>query len=85
MLYYLDDGFDLEFLALVASVRREEYYIKMMVAWYFATALALRWDQTLPYIASKKLEPWVHAKTISKACESYRLTDTQKKELKKHR
>ena len=85
MLYYLDDGFESEFLSLVASVRREEYYIKMMVAWYFATALALRWDQTLPYITSKKLDPWVHSRTINKACESYRLDEEQKKELKKHR
>ena len=81
MLYYLTP----ETHELVAGVTREEYYIRMMVAWYFATALAKNWDKTLPYVAERRLDAWTHAKTIQKACESYRLTDDQKQYLKKHK
>ena len=82
MLYFLDGDFDEKYLALVASVKREEYYVKMMVAWYFATALAKQWEQTLPYLKEGKLSEWVHKKTIQKACESYRITAEQKEYLK---
>ena len=85
MLYFLDEDFDESYLALVASVDREEYYVKMTVAWYFATALAKQWKATLPYVKERKLSPWVHAKTIQKACESYRLTDQQKQILNNFR
>lgn len=82
MLYYLDVDFKPEYLERVAGIAREEYYIKMMVAWYFATALAKQYDAALSYITSHRLSPWVHAKTIQKARESYRLTETQKEYLK---
>ena len=82
MLYYLDDDFDEKYLALVASVKREEYYVKMMVAWYFSTALAKQWEQALPYLKEGKLSEWVHKKTIQKACESYRITAEQKNFLR---
>lgn len=80
--HYLDETFDPEYLEWVASVRSEEYYVKMMVAWYFATALAKKWDAALPYLAERKLDEWVHNKTIQKAIESYRISDAKKAELK---
>ena len=59
----------------------KDYYIKMMVAWYFATALAKQYDKAVKYIEEKKLEPWTHNKAIQKAVESYRVTDEHKKHL----
>ena len=78
MTFFLDDQFRLEFLDLVAEVRSEEYYVNMMIAWYFATALAKQYNATLPYIQKQCLEPWTHNKAIQKALESYRITDEQK-------
>ena len=60
----------------------DRYYVQMVIAWYFATALAKHWNETFPYIKGRKLSPWIHAKTIQKACESYRITDEQKKILR---
>lgn len=60
----------------------DRYYVQMVIAWYMATALAKQWDATFPYIKGRKLSPWIHAKTIQKACESYRITDEQKKILR---
>ncbi|MGI6280424.1 MAG: DNA alkylation repair protein [Acutalibacteraceae bacterium] len=82
MRYYLEDLFKPEYLSLVASVRSDEYYVKMMIAWFFATALAKQYEKTVPYIESKVLDDWTHRKTIQKACESYRISDEQKKYLK---
>lgn len=82
MTYYLDESFEDEYLELVAGVRSEEYYVNMMIAWYFATALAKQWDATFPYIESKKLSLWVHNKSIQKARESFRITEDQKIILK---
>ena len=82
MTFYLDDDFKEEYLALVAEVHSEEYYVKMMIAWFFATALAKQWDSTIPYIDNRMLDKWVHNKTIQKACESYRITDEQKTYLR---
>ena len=82
MQHYLDDDFDQEFLQMVSAVRSEEYYINMMIAWYFATALAKQYDAALPYIEQKRLEIWTHNKTIQKAVESYRITPEQKEYLK---
>ena len=56
----------------------DRYYVQMVVAWYMATALAKQWDATFPYIKGRKLSPWIHAKSIQKACESYRITADQK-------
>lgn len=78
MSHYLDEDFRPEYLEKVASVRSDRYYINMMIAWYFATALAKQWDSAVPYLESKKLDIWVHNKTIQKARESYRITDGQK-------
>lgn len=78
MSFYLDEGFQMEDLDLAAGVRREEYYVKMMAAWYFATALAKQYDAALPYLRQRRLDRWTHNKTIQKAVESYRITPEQK-------
>lgn len=82
MSHYLDEDFKKEYLEIPASVHSEEYYVQMIVAWYFATALAKQWDDTIKYIEEKKLDKWVHNKTIQKARESYRITAEQKEYLK---
>ena len=79
---YLDADFSPEYLELAAAVRSDEYYVNMMIAWYFATALAKQWEATVPYIEMHKLPDWVHRKTIQKAVESYRITAKQKEYLK---
>ena len=78
MRLYLDEDFKPEYLEWVISVRSEEYYVNMMIAWYLATALAKQWDATIPYLEEKRLSEWVHKKTIQKAIESYRITPEQK-------
>ena len=75
MSVYLDDNFLPEYLELVANVRSEEYYVNMMIAWYFATALAKQWDTVIPFLREKRLPKWTHNKTIQKAIESYRITE----------
>lgn len=85
MTYYLDQDFLPEYLELPASVHSEEYYVNMMIAWYYATALAKQWVSTIPYLEDRRLDLWVHNKTIQKACESYRITGEQKAYLKKLR
>ena len=80
--YYLDEAFQPEYLEWSAAVRSSEYYVNMMTAWYFATALAKQYDAALPYLLEKRLGPWVHNKTIQKAVESYRITPEQKKYLR---
>ncbi|MBQ8953308.1 MAG: DNA alkylation repair protein [Clostridia bacterium] len=79
---YLDEDFKEEYLALVASVKGNDYYLRMMVAWYFATALAKRYDEAVRYIEARRLDEWVHRKTIQKAVESYRVSDEHKEYLK---
>lgn len=79
---YLDESFKEDYLELVSGVKSDEYYINMMIAWYFATALAKQYDFTIKYIEDKQLDPWVHNKTIQKAVESYRITNEQKAYLK---
>ena len=82
MTHFLDDDFCPEYLQWVAHVESEEYYVNMMQAWYFATALAKQWDETLPYLTEHKLPKWVHNKTIQKAIESFRITQEQESYLK---
>lgn len=82
MTHFLDENFAPEYLALVAGIHTEEYYVNMMIAWYFATALAKQWDAVIPYIRQNRLDKWVHNKAIQKAVESYRITDAQKAELR---
>jgi len=82
MQFYLDDAFDLQYSDMVAAVKSEEYYVNMMIAWYFATALSKQYAAVLPYLENHKLDIWTHNKTIQKAIESYRITDDQKKYLR---
>ena len=82
---FLDEEFDEKYLRLVSEIKSDEYYIKMMVAWYFATALAKQYEATVPYITDKRLEPWIHNKTIQKAVESYRISQEKKDMLKRYR
>ena len=95
MAFFLDDRFDKSQLKLVAAIDEnlfddagraecptDRYYVQMVIAWYMATALAKQWNATFPYIKGRKLSPWIHNKTIQKACESYRITDAQKKILR---
>ncbi len=82
MKYYLDEAFSVEYPDLVASISSEEYYVKMVVAWYYATALAKQYEVILPYLTEQRLDIWTHNKTIQKAVESYRITAEQKIYLK---
>ena len=95
MSHYLDEDFDKKYNDLVSNLKfkskynavdikldSDKYYVEMMIAWYFATALAKQYKLTLPYIKRKKLNPWTHNKTIQKAIESYRISEQHKKELR---
>lgn len=82
MKFYLDDDFDEEYPKMVSAVKNDDYYVKMVVAWYFATALAKQYDSIIPYIEEHRLEEWTHRKTIQKAIESYRITNEQKAYLR---
>ena len=96
MNFFLDERFEKRFLKWIAAIDEslfnddgraecptDRYYVQMVIAWYFATALAKQWDATFPYIKGRKLSPWIHNKTIQKACESYRITAEQKETLRK--
>ena len=82
MRFYLNDEFKEEYLELVSKIKSNEYYVNMMIAWYFATALAKQYNSTIKIIENNKLDTWTHNKTIQKAIESYRITDEQKNYLK---
>ncbi|MBR3789210.1 MAG: DNA alkylation repair protein [Clostridia bacterium] len=82
MTYYLDDNFKIEYMTKISKLRSDEYYVNMMIAWYFATALAKQYDSAIKFLEEKKLSGWVHNKTIQKAIESYRITDEQKTYLR---
>ena len=82
MTHFLDDAFFPESLDMVAAVKSDEYYVNMMVAWFFATALAKQWDSAIVYIERRSLGPWCHAKAIQKACESYRISAERKEYLR---
>ena len=82
MEHFLNEDYDIKYPKMVSKVRSEEYYVNMMIAWYFATALAFQYDSILPFIEDKKLDKWTHNKTIQKAVESYRITPEQKDYLR---
>ena len=82
MEHFLDDAFDPAYPAAVAAIRSEEYYVRMMVAWYFATALAKQYDAALPFLKERRLDPWTHNKTIQKAIESFRISPETKAYLR---
>lgn len=81
MRYFLDEHFDRTYLEKVCSVLLDDYYVRMMQAWYFATALAKQWDATVPFIKGHRLEPWTEKKAVQKARESFRVSDEHKAEL----
>lgn len=78
MNHFLDERFSAEYPEWVAAVESEEYYVNMMISWYFATALAKQWDAVLPYFQSRRLSPWLHKKSIQKATESFRIPTNRK-------
>ena len=82
MQHYLDDDFDEAYPEAVAELRSDEYYINMMIAWYFATALAKQYESALPYIEEQRLDIWTHNKAIQKAVESRRIMPEQKEYLR---
>lgn len=82
MRHYLDESFDPALLELAADPERKEYYERMMIAWYFATALAKQYEQTLPYLTERRLDPWTHNKAVQKAMESFRIPPERKAYLR---
>ena len=82
MQHFLDEDFDPAYLELVAALRSEEYYVNMMIAWYFATALAKQYDAALPLMENRQLSDWTHNKAIQKALESFRVTPEHKEVLR---
>lgn len=80
--FYLDENFRLEYLEIVAKIRSQEYYVNMMIAWFFAESLVRQWESTIVYLTERRLPDWVHRKTIQKACESFRISDDKKMYLK---
>jgi len=82
MKYFLDDDFKMEYLELPASIRSDEYYVNMMIAWLFAEALAKQWDSAITFIQERKLAEWTHNKSIQKACESFRVSPEHKEYLR---
>lgn len=82
MRLFLDGEYDREFMEAIADLRSTEYYVNMMTAWYFATALAKQWEETIPFLEGNRLDAWTHNKTIQKARESFRITPEQKDYLK---
>ena len=82
MRFYLDDAFKPEYPELVIGIRSDEYYVNMMLAWYFATALAKQYGQILPFLEQRRLDKWTHNKAIQKAVESCRITEEQKAYLR---
>lgn len=82
MSFYLDENFETKYLELVSEIRSEEYYVNMMISWYFATALAKRYDSAVRFLEDKKLSVWCHNKTIQKSVESFRIPEERKRYLK---
>ena len=83
MEHFLNEDFDIAYPERIAKIKSDEYYVNMMIAWYFATALAKQYNLVLPFIENKRLDSWTHNKTIQKAVESNRITEEQKAYLKK--
>lgn len=82
MEHFLDEEFELLYPNLISGIRSDEYYVNMMIAWYFATALAKQYEKVIPFIEDNRLEKWTHNKAIQKSLESYRISDEQKAYLR---
>lgn len=85
MTHFLDEDFSAAYLKIPANIKSDEYYVNMMIAWFFAEALVKQWDSTIPYLENKCLDKWINNKTIQKARESHRISDSQKKYLQQLR
>jgi 3-methyladenine DNA glycosylase AlkD len=85
MKHYLGDALKKEYMDKIASINCEEYYVKMAVAWYFATALSFNYEEALPYITARSMDKWTHNKAIQKACESYRVSEDHKEQLRAYK
>ena len=85
MKFFLDSSFDQEQFEMVISIKKEDYYIKMMIAWYFSESLIKQWNSAIQVLKEERLDVWTHNKTIQKAIESYRISKEQKEELRKLR
>lgn len=83
MRYYLEERFDDSYPALVASVKSDDYYVNMAVAWYFSTALAMQYERIIPYFENRRLDVWIHNKALQKAIESYRISSVKKDYIRK--
>ena len=81
MKHFLDEDFKKNYLK-IPLIKTKEYYLQMMVAWFYATALAKQWDSTIPYIEDNKLDTWIHNKTIQKSIESFRVSEEHKEYLR---
>lgn len=82
MTHFLDDDFEVKFLKIPADIHTDEYYLKMMIAWFYATALAKQWNDAIIILENRVLDKWIHNKTIQKAREGLRITKSQKEYLK---
>lgn len=82
MKFFMNERLDKKHLNLLLTIKSDEYYINMAVAWYLATALTSKWDMVIPFIENHKFSKWIHNKAIQKAIESYRITSDQKSYLK---
>lgn len=82
MRYFMDDGFDEKYVDMVANIKSDDYYINMMRAWYFATALAKQYERVFPYFVDNRLDAWTHNRAIQKAVESFRVSDRHKADLR---
>ena len=83
MNYFLDDDYDIKYLDIVSNIKSDEYYINMMIAWFFQVALVKQYNDAVKYLENKKLNNFVHNKAISKAIDSYRIDNNTKEYLKK--
>ena len=82
MSYFLDDSFDLKYAIYISNIQSEEYYLNMMIAWYFSFALIKQYDKVIGIIESKQMSKWVQNKTIQKAIESFRIPNERKEYLR---
>lgn len=82
MTFFLDDDYKKEYLDIPLTIKSDDYYVKMMIAWFYATSLAKHYDDTISYLLDNKLDKWIHNKTIQKAIESYRINNEDKKLLR---
>ena len=82
MTHYLGQAFQTEYLQWAAAVNGRDYYVRMMVAWFFATALSKQPEAAFPYFQPGQLEEWTRRKAVSKALESRAVASRWKEKLR---